>query len=356
VASLVRELARRGHEVHLAARPEAPVVAQVGGAAALHPLEPRGSLDPGPAFRISRIVREHGIDVVHCHAAMLLRACAWARAMAGGRLFYTAHHFRLRRHGPLYRRMVRRLDGVVAVSASMRDRILLRLGVDPDRVLLVPNWVDAGHFADLPPRDGARAALGATRPHVVGIVGSVIPVKGYEEFVRAAGRLAAERGDVEFVAVGLDSHCPPAFLRKLEALRARLGLEGRLRILPWQEDVRPVFAALTAIAVPSWNEAFSLVLVEAMAAGVPAVATAVGGPGEIVADGTTGLHVPPRDADALATALGRLLDDAPLRERLARNAREEARRYSVGPAVDLLEAIYRGAPARAAASGAAGYA
>jgi glycosyltransferase involved in cell wall biosynthesis len=317
------------------------VVARTEGfRAAHHPLRARGSFDPAPAFRIGRILREAGIRVQHCHSSTLLRACAWARAVRGGKLFYTPHHFRLRRHGFLYRRMMRRLDGVIAVSGNMRERIVQRFGVDPERAVLVPNWVDAPHFARLPPRDEARAALGVTRPHAVGIVGSVLPVKGHEEFVRAAGRLAAERGDVDFLVIGLDRHSPPGFADGLAQLASRLGLGERLRILPWQEDVRTAFAALTVLAVPSWDEAFSLVLVEAMAAGVPVVASAAGGPGEIVSDGASGLHVRPRDAEALAAAIGRLLGDAALRERLGAGARAAASRYAAGPAVDLLERLY----------------
>ena len=126
----------------------------------------------------------------------------------------------------------------------------------------------------------------------------------------------------------------------LQGQAARLGLEDRVVFAGHRTDVPDLLAALDVFCISSLYEGTPLALFEAMAAGRPVVSTAVDGCREVLADGVTGLLVPPEDVGALEVALERVLGDAALRESLGRKALEASRAYDVRTCVERLEAIY----------------
>jgi glycosyltransferase involved in cell wall biosynthesis len=157
---------------------------------------------------------------------------------------------------------------------------------------------------DLKPYDEARAQRAATRDtlgigpdqFVVGAVGRLEPVKGFTYFMAAAVDIAAQAPHACFVHAGDGSEA--------EALRSQSGgLNGRMKFLGLRDDVPALMAAFDVLVVPSLNEGMGRVILEAGAAGVPVVATRVGGIPEVVRDGTTGLLVPPRDPQSIAGAV-----------------------------------------------------
>ena len=145
-------------------------------------------------------------------------------------------------------------------------------------------------------------------------------VKNHEGFLRAAARVASKLPNVEFVLVG-DGHLRPA----LEGLAQRLGLAGRTRFLGERLDIPAVMAALDVMVLFSHSESLPNVVMEAMAAGVPVVASRVGGVPELVRHEETGLLVAPGDEDELAAAVARLLTQPSIRTRYGRRAREVAK-------------------------------
>jgi L-malate glycosyltransferase len=149
-------------------------------------------------------------------------------------------------------------------------------------------------------------------------------MKGIEHFLEAAGRIAPRLPEARFLVVG-DSEPSPgrtSYREHLEALAARLGLAGRVLFLGFRSDVADLLAVSTVSVLPSLSEGLSNVLLESMAAGVPVVATRVGGNPEAVEHGVTGLLVAPADAFALAHAVTLLLEHP----HLARCYGEAARR------------------------------
>ncbi|MDQ5835185.1 MAG: glycosyltransferase, partial [Acidobacteriota bacterium] len=186
-------------------------------------------------------------------------------------------------------------------------------------------------------------------PLRVGILGELSEVKGQAEFVRAAAEVTARFGEgVEFVIVGEDASRTGENRARVERLVAELGLEQRVSLLGRRDDVADVLASFDLLVSASRTEAFGMALVEAMACGVPVVATATEGAREIVADGATGLIVPIGDTCALAASVVSLLEDASRRLELGARARESARaRFGLECMIEATERVYAEALGRA---------
>jgi glycosyltransferase involved in cell wall biosynthesis len=213
-------------------------------------------------------------------------------------------------------------DCCFAVSDFVRRRLVEVNGVPSHRALLVYNGIDLARFA-LPPAGRLQQALGIPRGSpVVFCSGRAQPYKGVQMLVEAAA-LLRERGTraVTFAFCG-----DGPYLEELRALAERRGVSS-FRFLGQRGDVPALLADATVAVVPSlWAEAFGLAVVEAMAAGVPLVATRTGGIPELVGDGLTSLLVEPGDAASLADAIAWLLDDPAAAGEMASRARADVRR------------------------------
>jgi glycosyltransferase involved in cell wall biosynthesis len=224
-------------------------------------------------------------------------------------------------------------DRVVCVSPQVADFVLDKVGIPREKVVVIPNGVDIAHWERLPDRREAREALGLPLDGtLVGVIARLDPVKRLDVLLRA---LAALEG-VSAVVVGYGPQED-----RLKSLAEELGIEGRVRFAGHQRDVRPWLAALDVFVLSSDWEGMSNALLEAMAARLPVVATATGGTPDVVLDGKTGFLVPPGDPPALARALGRLLTDPGLRERMGQAGRHRVGElFSVDLMVERTESLY----------------
>jgi glycosyltransferase involved in cell wall biosynthesis len=237
-----------------------------------------------------------------------------------------------------------RSSRVIAVSQSVA-RACVEGGVEPDRVLVVYNPIDVDAFqtACSTSRVKVRKEFGIpTGALVVGIVGLVQPLKGHMEFVEASLRLAMALPGAHFLLVG---EPPPGeaydiFLNKLRERIADSGYEARFHSVGFRTDVPNVMKAIDILAVPSWMEPFGRVAVEGMAAGCAVVGTAAGGLPEIITDGIDGILVPPKDVDALTTALYRLAAQPDLRRVLTKEGACTARRFTAHRHAGQMQALY----------------
>jgi glycosyltransferase involved in cell wall biosynthesis len=207
-------------------------------------------------------------------------------------------------HYRLGEQVVNRLtDLVIANSEAVRADSLRREGLPPERVIVIHNGLEPGRFAR-PPEADLRRHLGLDKaPVVVGVVANFIPYKGHRFFLDAWAEVVARTPEAVALLVG-----DGAGRREIEARAAALGLGGSLRFLGSRLDVPEILGVVDILVHPSLEEGFCNAILEAMAAGKPVVATAVGGNPEAVVEGETGLLVPPGDGPALAEAIGWLLD------------------------------------------------
>lgn len=318
LAGLIRRLDRRRFDVHLctlrgtANPPDLPDCARLE-------LDLPGWLHPRAwreIDRLARYLRERRIDVVQSffQDATLAAALAGSRAGTPVRLaaFRDLGFWRNRRSEFLMRRAYPRLTGFVANSQAVKAHFCARDRLPPGRVAVIPNGVDPDEFTFV---DHA----GPDAP-AVGIVGNLNrAVKRTDLFIAAAGRLAPAHPGVVWHVVG-DGALRP---RLAEQARA-LGLGDRIVFAGRVDPVGDYLGRLAVGVICSDSEGFSNSVLEYMLRGCAVVATDVGGNREAVRHGETGLLVRPGDAEALAAAIGRLLDDPGARRALARRARAEA--------------------------------
>ncbi|MEO8601642.1 MAG: glycosyltransferase [bacterium] len=221
-----------------------------------------------------------------------------------------------------------------------------------EKMVVIPSGIDSDRFAPLPPGDyKQRLGMPADAP-VVGIVTRMRVRKGVEEFLRAMAEVRRRHPAAHAVIVGevsLDA--------ELAAMVAASGLGDHLHLLGRRADMPEVLSAFDLFVLSSHDEGMSNAILEAMAMRQPVVATDVGGTGEVVQEGRTGYLVPPRDAAALAAAIGRVLDD-PAGARLmgVRGREVVVEQFSARAMVRQMETLYTqlldgqrfGAPAAAA--------
>jgi glycosyltransferase involved in cell wall biosynthesis len=222
---------------------------------------------------------------------------------------WTGHTRKVRAYEALDRQMLRRMDGVVCVSEGQAIKVR-RAGVPAERVHVIHNAIDPSRFAagGGAARASGRAALQALfaspRDHVVVGVGRLSPEKGFADLVEAARLVVQELPDAGFVIVG-----DGPSRQGLEAQLRDAGLAGHVVLAGFRADVDALLPGADVLAQSSHTEGLPNVVLEACAAGVPVVATDVGGTGEVVADGVNGRLVPAGAPRTLASRLLELLRD-----------------------------------------------
>lgn len=238
--------------------------------------------------------------------------------------------------GRLNRALVRWTDAVVALSPRHGEYVSRAYGVPAAKVAVVPNGVDWAAFQN-GRREAVRESLGlSAEEQVVGAVGGLRPVKGYDVLVRAAaGFLRQGSGSRRLVIVGEGEMREP-----LRRLAEELGIGGRVMLLGARRDVPELLSAFDVFALSSRSEAFPLSVLEAMATGLPVVATEVGCLSEVVRPGETGMLAAPGRPEALAEAIGGLLADPALAREMGRRGREVVREeYTLARSAKRLEAL-----------------
>lgn len=251
---------------------------------------------------------------------------------------WTAHTMKVRLYERLDRRMLRRMDAVVCVSEGQARRVRAA-GVDDARVHVIRNSIDVTRFDG--GRDEGRALMqamfAAPRSHLFIGVGRLSPEKGFDRLLEAARRVVADLPGAGFVLAG-DG---PDRVRLERGIRAA-GLSGHVVLAGFRPDIDRLVAGADVLVQSSFTEGLPNVVLEACAAGVAVVATDVGGTGEVITHGVTGLLVPPRDPHALAARMLDLAQDAELRLCLAGRARARVRHdFSFAAQGAAYEALFR---------------
>jgi len=343
---LSRRLAERGHRVSFMARPGTRIASEIrtiGGAAA--PVRIGKRVDPNAVFRLRRWIRRERVDVVHVHYAKDL----WVLSPAlGGNpavpLVLTKHIGTLKaKRDPLHRFLYRRVDCIAAISEVIRRNVAATHPVPPECVVTIPNGVDTALFrvaaAD---RRAVRTAFGfPPDATVIGIAGRLNWWKGYREFLFSAEHLLRSNPGLWFLAVGGATFREEREAEAIRALARQLDLKGRMIFAGYRDDMPSCYAAMDLFVYPAYAEAFGLVLIEAMAAGLPVVSTDCDAVPEIVENGVTGDLVPARNTERLAEAVAALLADP---ERMRRYGRAGQNRvetwFHINRTVEQIERLY----------------
>ena len=344
VIDLTRAMIDRGHQLHLAVRPKSPLIDALADTPAhWHELGLRNALDIISAQRLARIIQSEKIDVLHAHLARDYTYCGIAARMARPvRFFLTRHHFNPIKSNPLYAWVLADTRALVAVSESVREQLAAAFPMFTNRITVIPNWIDA-HSESVISREEAREKLGITRRLAIGIIGQLAPLKRQDLFIQAAAHLIKERywTDADFLIVGEAYPNHEEYAQQLREMVNKAGISKQVRFTGYVEDLPSYLVAFDIVAAPSENEAFSLALVEAMAAGCAVIASRVGGMAEIVDDGVTGIFIERDDLWSLIAGLSKLLTDKPLRKKIGAAARASViERFDRANVIDRIEHLY----------------
>ena len=247
---------------------------------------------------------------------------------------------------PLRRRVQRiacRLAHRIAVNAEAVRRYLIADGYDPEKVVVIRNGIDLSKFRGRRETAHLRLEFGLpSQAPLVAMFSRLIPLKGVGYFLESAALVAGRVPDARFLVVGGEHMSAPAHRSELERHAARLGLGNRVVFTGNRLDVPDLLSEIAVSVLPSVaGEGLPNAVLEAMAAGVPVVATTVGGNAEAVEDGVTGCLVPPRDAHALARAICQFLQNRALAARFGAAGRERVmREFSLERCVRETAALY----------------
>lgn len=344
VANLARGLKRRGHD---------PIVASSGGW-----FEPRLEESHIPHCKIPcrtsselnpklwclvfpqllALIRRERPDLIHAHTRVT-QALAWILSGVTGVPYVTTCHgfYRYRIGRRLFRCWGKT---VMAISDATMDLLVrqYRLAI-PREVRLILSGIPLDQFSSPVVKeeiDWFRQTLGLKGKPVIGAIARLSPVKGLEFLLKAVPGLRSDFPQLQVLLVG-EGPAKPDLVR----LAYELGIADRVVISHPVEDTRIPLASMDLFIAPSLQEGFGLAIVEAMAAGVPVVASDSGGPTEIIRDGESGFLIPPADASALESAIRTVLKDPDQRARIAREAREQARiRFDMDRVIQEVEQVY----------------
>ncbi|HEY2989029.1 MAG TPA: GT4 family glycosyltransferase PelF [Candidatus Binatia bacterium] len=234
-----------------------------------------------------------------------------------------------------------RLADCILVNATAIRRRLISEGYNRDKIHVIKNGIDLSRFVRRPDNSGLRSEFGLSpsTPLVI-VLSRLSKIKGIEYFLEAAAILAQRFDDARFLIVG-DLKDDPAYRAQLERLAIDLGVGQRVIFTGFRLDVAELLSEANVSVLPSLTEGLSNTLLESMAAGLPVVATNVGGNSEIVEDGITGFLVPPKDPGALAQSISALLANRETARRFGEAGRERvAQHFSLERMVAATEDLY----------------
>lgn len=299
-----------------------------------------GRLAPWSVTPLTRRLRQLDARLVHAHTYDA-NVPATVAAFCAGRIptiasIHNVHATSARR--ALQERFLNRWRAaIVSVSSGVREHYLRTVGAPPDRAVVLYNGLDVGAVQEIAiDRPGVRARFGLTEATLLVVcVARLVPQKQHTVLLSAWQQVAPRFPAAQLLLLGggpLES--------TLRADAVARGLEHRVRFAGNRDDVPAILRGCDISVLASDREGFSNVLLESLAAGVPIVATDVGGNLEAMLGERTGRLVPHGDADALARALGELLADEPRRHALARECARRAWRFDIAKTVSDTEALY----------------
>lgn len=325
---------QRGHRVGVASNAAAPATEVLGARLAeagvsMQAVPIGGKFAPRALVALRAVARHSEADVLHSHLSTASWWCGWLDAT---RQIPSVGHV----HGFTSALWHKRQRHLIAVSQSVKSD-LVRQGIDAARVSVLPNAVAPDDVQ--PAREAAevRRELSADEStFVVGTFAHLSEKKGWRELLEAAAIVCREHGDIQFWCGG-----DGPLREELEVEVYKRGLTNQFRWLGFRRDVADLMNAIDVMALPSHREPFGLVYLEAALLGKPSIACHAGGAPEVVRHNQTGLLVPPRAPDELATAIMQMRGDRAATQNLGQAARDWAlSEFGWSKYFERLDAVY----------------
>lgn len=330
-------LAGRGHDVLLVCRQEArirPEAEKRGVRVITLPL--RRPADVPSMLRLRKILKEQAVDIVNTHSGVDSWIGAIAAKLAGVPLLVRTRHLNIPLKRSIFNFVHYLPDLYITCGENMRNTLVNQCGFSAERVVSIPTGVPM-EFFDVARNAGAKKALGLDpETPVISNVGILRRVKGHEITFRAVPAVVREFPRARFLIVGDGPR-----RQELEHMAEEMDINKYVIFTGFMDDIRAVYACADVAVLSSWSEGLPQSLLQALACGVPVVATRVGGVPEVVIQGKTGVLVEAGDHEGLARGIIAALRDPAKARQMALAGKELVRNsHSVGHMLDQLEGVY----------------
>lgn len=311
----------------------------------LHPVK-----DIGTVIKLIGIIRRERPDIIHTHTAKAGAVGRFAGAVCRVPVIIHTYHGHVF-HGyfspfktALFKMIEKFLAAfttkIITISPCEKNDIQRILRIDPEKIAVILLGFNLDKFVHCGEKYSGefRKAIGAAPgAKIISIVGRITAIKNHKLFLETAKLLIEKRDDLFFAVVGGGE-----LLEECERTTEQLGIAEKVVFAGWWEEVEKVYADTDVTVLTSINEGTPTCLIESLSAGVPVVATNVGGVADVVRNGETGFLVPPGDSSALASRILELIDNPPLREKMGRAGKDDMlKRYSEKRLVDDIVSMYR---------------
>ena len=340
LVDLVRGLEAHGHAAYVGLAPGAALRERLdflpSERVAEFPM--RGSIDYVTARRIAQFAKANKVDIIHAHVARDYLIAAMASSRTDIPFVITRHVlFPMSR---LHKIFLRKVAAVIAPSNAVAASLLNQGIFAQNKLVTVRHGLDPAAY---PTCEAAKR-----HSFVVGSVGNLDPVKGFDVLMRAAKKVSQRSSDVRFEISGEDRSPGKETERDLRKLVSDLGLEQTVKFSGWSDDIKKTISGFDVFVSASRSESFGYAIADAMLLQTPVIATATEGAKEIISNESVGLIVPLESDEALAGAILRLLDDPDRRATIGESARKHiAEHFSISRMITETEAVYsRAVPGR----------
>ncbi len=332
-------LVRQGHQVAVACPPDSQLAKRATErGVSIEPLPMWGEFDLRAGYKLARLIKREGYQVAHCHtahahsvgiiASKLTRipALIVSRRVdfpAGGKGWLNSYKYKA-------------AERFIAVSKGVKE-VLIKTGIAEEKVIIVHSGIDLRRFENIDsPEDLYKEFQLKGKEKVVGIVAALAPHKDYPNFLRAARIVADQLPQVRFLIVGEGKEAG-----RLKQLTIELGLKNSVIFTGFREDIPRLLSLFDVFVISSYLEGLCTSILDAMAAGVPVVATETGGIPDVVNNEDNGILVPLRDPKRLAEGILRVLNDSNLAQGMVKAGHSTVRRFSAEQMAKKTEEVYR---------------
>lgn len=324
--NIAKNLAKRGHEIIFIAHPKGRMIKELQDKCIkVIPLRLLRHFDLISVLSLISILNNQIIDLVHVHLSRDLVHIYWANKFSKKApvILQKQVSSSISKKDFFHQRIYSIVSKVIVLSNFLKDNVIQTCPVSSDKVIVIPGSVQLENFnitSEI--RQRIREEWKVENDTLVfGTIGRIDRGKGYIELIQAFSKLIQKGIKIRLIIVGEPTVGEPTFAKELDRLIKQLELTDMITFTGYRTDVANVLSAFDIFVLASYQEAYGYVLIEALAASLPVIATKAGGVTDIIEDNVSGLLVPPRDGEKLQEAMYLLYKDESLRKQLARSGR-----------------------------------
>jgi len=335
VINLINRLKKDNWNVIVSARKDGPLSEQIIDKKDIYIIDKNRTIDIKYIFNI---------ELIHTHLFGNDFYGFFAAKYAGIKIIQTIHgmdSINSRKRILAYNIMAPFVDKIITVSESLEQEMLKVILFRKDKIYTITNGIDCGRYVSINSCQSMKEEIGINDSFpIIGAVGNVKPVKGYDTFIKAASLILKQYPKVKFLIVGSVSE-HNSCIYEMERLIYVYGLEKYFEFLGFRQDVHDILSLFDIYVLPSRSEGLSMALLEAMLLGKPIVATSVGGNLKVLENCKTALLVPPNEPEALSESILHLLSNKAFAKFIGQNASEECRKkYNIDHMVENYKNLY----------------